>query len=789
MSADLRKAFRLGPFEVDPLRGAVTGPDGEVRHLEPKVMDVFVCLAEHAHELVTREKLLDAVWSGQVAADESLSKAIGKLRQALQDNRGDPKYIETIPKRGYRLVSVIRPIHGAKTEPSDEDARPAIGVFRSTWAYIGLSIVALGVVAIGIIAGSLWEISDTQQPQSDADWMQTVDPASIAVLPFVNVSDDPEQGYFSDGLSESLMNLLTQVAGLKVAARTSSFHFKGKTGDAAEIGKALRVAHLLEGSVRRAGDTVRVTAQLIRASDGYHLWSDEFDRDFEDIFAIQDEIAAEVVNELKDKLLDTSTPPAASSLSTGNVAALDVYYQGERQLDVGNRESILQAERLFKDALDLDEDFNLARQGILRAFLAMTGRGMITFPEWRERTEAVANEILEREPGSARALASLAFTDWSRHIPTGSGQAERLFIRALENSPRDPEILANYAHVLTYNDRPEEALAALEQALQVDPLSPRLLEAAARHGRFVHAETLRRVFPENPAGWARAAEVMLVQNRLAEAYRYFQIAEEKDPKTADYAVFSAMILASVGLLDEAQSSLESAETKGPASPIVIEGNIALMGRRGHLNQATEAVLTALRNGVQPSLLTPSVMFSMGHNMALQTDRAGEFIEAISIWSRHYGSSVLDMDNASVDNLIEFIQKVPHAPAYRAAGNDSFATELLRNGQAFFDASSTFHQYAWGFQMSVFAGDYENAMDILDTILDPGRDESLLRLRANLMDVPFPWSWWMVYEGEIAAPLRDNPRYQVILDRKNAVFAIERETIQNMINHANGAIAH
>ena len=248
-------AFDLGRWRVEPGRNAIF-QGGEERHLENRLMQTLVFLAENQGEVVTREQFFDVVWHGRVVNEEALSRAISLLRTALEDDSRHPQYIQTIPGVGYRLIA-----EAVFSDSPGERARPTAGMQAN----------------------------------------------SIAVLPFVNLSEDPANEYFSDGISEEILNVLTQVETFKVVGRTSSFVFKDRNEDLREIGRTLNVAHVLEGSVRKAGARVRITAQLIQTDDGFHLWSESFDRQLDDIFAMQDEIAFAVVEALKARLLGKAT--------------------------------------------------------------------------------------------------------------------------------------------------------------------------------------------------------------------------------------------------------------------------------------------------------------------------------------------------------------------------------------------------------------------------------------------------------------------------------------------------
>ena len=265
MSSKLLKGFSLGPWTIEPLRGVVSGPNGETHHLEPKAMDVFVCLAERANELVTRNQLLDLAWRGNTAFDEQLTRVVGDLRRALHDDPGDPTYIETVPKRGYRLIGQIRLPGGTSFEKNLTHFVSITQLKEHKLAFVIVTALALALV---YFAYNEFVIDPAQEetPATTSTQLEDINETdrwemSVAVLPFVNMSDDPGNEYFSDGLSEEILNLLARIPGPKVIGRTSTFSFKGKNEDLHVIGQTLGVKTVLEGSVRKSGDRVRITAQ------------------------------------------------------------------------------------------------------------------------------------------------------------------------------------------------------------------------------------------------------------------------------------------------------------------------------------------------------------------------------------------------------------------------------------------------------------------------------------------------------------------------------------------------
>ncbi len=220
--------------------------------------------------------------------------------------------------------------------------------------YTIIGSVVLLIIVLGVLGARQTGVDDTVEPQE-------VNYASVAVLPFVNMSSDEDNEYFSDGLTETLLHMLAQIPDLQVAARTSSFAFKGQNANVQDIASALRVAHILEGSVQKVGNQIRVTAQLIRASDGFHVWSSNYDRTVDDIFAIQDEIATEVGQELSESLLGDEKGPQLANIGTSNTDAYDLYLQALKERSTGSYGALEAAENLLKGALVIDPDFIAAK--------------------------------------------------------------------------------------------------------------------------------------------------------------------------------------------------------------------------------------------------------------------------------------------------------------------------------------------------------------------------------------------------------------------------------------------
>ena len=310
--------------------------------------------------------------------------------------------------------------------------------------------------------------------------MAAVQPLSIAVLPFVNRSNDEQDEYFSDGLADELLNVLTKIQGLRVAARSSAFTFKGKGATLGEVGRALNVATVLEGSVRKAGNRMRISVQLVKVADGYHLWSERYDRTLDDIFAVQDDIAQSVVKELRSTLLGEAVDPKAGLKATAQVAAAvkgrakdaeahRLYLQARHFIDRNTRDDTAKGIDYLKDALDRDSAFALAWAELSRAYADEAGKSWAPLAEGFERARRAVARALALEPDLAEAHAALAwilmYHDWNWR------DAEASCARALELAPGSALMLHRAGLLATNLGRFEEAIGLYRRAIEQDPLS------------------------------------------------------------------------------------------------------------------------------------------------------------------------------------------------------------------------------------------------------------------------------------------------------------------------------
>jgi TolB-like protein/Flp pilus assembly protein TadD len=321
-------------------------------------------------------------------------------------------------------------------------------------------LLAAGAAVAYVSRGSAPEESETGAPPT-----LTIDPRAIAVLPFADLSPEGDQEYFSEGISEELLSLLVKIPGLLVSARTSSFSFKGQNLEIPEIAERLHVAHVLEGSVRKSGNQVRITAQLIRADDGFHVWADTWDRSLDDIFAIQDEIAADVVAQLKVTLLG-----GAPTVEQTDPEAYALFLQARQLGRKFTAEGFEQSIALYERALEIDSDYAAAWAGLSNNYSNQTNVGLRPIDEGYRLAREAANRALAIDPEYAPAHALLGRIAMSHEGDLAA--AARHYERALRLAPTDADVLRSAASLAKNLGRLDDAFALQEYAVARDPLNP-----------------------------------------------------------------------------------------------------------------------------------------------------------------------------------------------------------------------------------------------------------------------------------------------------------------------------
>lgn len=455
-----KQAFRVGEFEVLPLEGRILAGD-RVERLRPKAMDVLCLLAATPGDVVERDTILSEVWGRTAVTDEPLTATVGELRRVLGDRRGESRYIETIPKRGYRLIAPVAPINTA--EPVDgriamqplAAAAPAADA-RHRWL---LAAVTFGlVIAIGMFV--FRGASENPAPAGPPV------PRSIAVLPFSVPDASAGDRYFGDGLALEILTTLAGVDGLRVAASNSAFEFRDRRAELEEIRGALDVDTVLDGTILREGDRLRIQVQLVDTRTGYNLWADTYDRELADAFGLQSDIARAIT----DSLSLTFLPPGRLALRGGaeSEAYLD-YLRGSYLYETARDEaSLRRAASYLETAIDRAPDFAVAR-ALLAGVWTRLGDSGFELPEVAyERGREQAEQALRIAPDLAQAHLMRGwirmYYDWD-----WAGARESL-AEALDLAPGDATVISANAALSFHLGQFDRAVSLAEMAVTLDPL-------------------------------------------------------------------------------------------------------------------------------------------------------------------------------------------------------------------------------------------------------------------------------------------------------------------------------
>jgi len=539
MSGDER--YSLGTTRLDPASGMVSGPNGQVQ-LEPRVAELAVCLARRPGQVVSRNELIDAVWNGYPGADQSLTNAASKLRQALEAAGDSRATVETVPKRGYRL--------GVPVQPDESDGRR--GRSRLVPALAGLSLLLVLVFTLPHIFES----------SNDSDIGN-----SIAVLAFEDLSPGGDHGYLSRGIAEEVLNLLAQVPDLRVVGRTSAFSFAGKDITISEIGEQLGVSHILEGSLRRQGDRLRITVQLLDAESDRHLWSETYQMRYDDIFAVQDRIATSVAEQMQLRLVGQAPTTPKTDYRTHAL-----YLRARFLFDRGSTEAAEQAGQLLVQALTRDPDHVPSLRLLARHAFTM---GKL------DLARSTVERIHSLDPGDGIAHVFRAWVAFrSRRNPEAALESVET---ALLNAPNDPEVLRLSGRLLRAMGLFDEATAVLERAVQFDPLCARCVYSLAHaylyNGDLDAAEVrIRRYVQIAEGGWITLGNILLLKGDPEAALAAYDNQKPPAGHEAWWLSGRAMAFADLGCSGEFKRTLDRLiETWEGRQPIALARVFAWTG--------------------------------------------------------------------------------------------------------------------------------------------------------------------------------------------------------------------
>ena len=461
---------KFGVFEVDLKAGEVRKA-GVRQKLAGQPFQVLQLLLEHPQEIVTREELRERLWPGNTFVDYELAlrKAINRLREVLGDSAENPHFIETIPRRGYRFLAALNPpLPGSPVSSPATTNEQLLAAQTSPTRPVLWQRIAIGAAVVVALAAVAWAVGAIGRYRVRAG-SSHASIRSIAVLPLVNLSNSPEQEYFADGMTDELITTLAKISELRVTSRTSVVRYRSQQKPIAQIAKELGVDAIIEGTVLRSGNRVRITTQLIDAATDRHLWAETYERNLGDILSVQAEVGRDVAEEVEVKL----TARERASLTTARIVnpeAYELYLKGRyfwnRRTEEGARKSI----DYFRHAIAVDPHYALAHAGLADSYLVLAGYRLVSPNEALPLAKAAALKAVELDDSLAEAHTPLAVfrVEYDVDLPG----AEKEFKRAIELNPSYATARQWYGEeVLAATGRFAEALVELRRAEQLDPLS------------------------------------------------------------------------------------------------------------------------------------------------------------------------------------------------------------------------------------------------------------------------------------------------------------------------------
>jgi TolB-like protein/DNA-binding winged helix-turn-helix (wHTH) protein/Tfp pilus assembly protein PilF len=544
-SGSPRPIIRFGVFELDQRTGELRKHGLRIK-LKGQPIDLLAMLLEHPGEVVTREELQKRLWPADTFVDfeHSLNAAIKRLRAALGDSADSPRFVETLARRGYRFIAPL-------TQPADDAPPPAAQSSKPAprrWPVL-LAAGFLLIVAIALGFG----LRETLRGRAVANPIR-----SLAVLPLANLSGDPEQDYFVDGMADALRQHLEGIHALRVISRTSSVHYRGSNKPLPEIARELNVDGIVEGSVLRSGDRVRITIQLIQVSSNSRLWSNSYEGDLRDVFALQAEVAGKIADEIRVTL----TPPDRARLARVRASSPDAYLAYSKGRFFWNKrteEDLKKAIGYFQQAVDKDPRYALAYDGLADCWAAIGWYGYLSPAATFPHAKVAVTKALSLDDSLAEAHTSLAFVslyydrDWTR--------AEREFQRGIDLNPNYASGHHWYAEFLSLVGRHEQAIAESGRARELDPLS-----------NIINTWVGSRYF------FARQYDKAIEQYRNA---------VEMDPHFVPAHLVLGHAYEQKGMLQEAIAEIERAVSLSAGSPVYVASLAHACGLAGRRTQAVK----------------------------------------------------------------------------------------------------------------------------------------------------------------------------------------------------------
>jgi TolB-like protein/DNA-binding winged helix-turn-helix (wHTH) protein len=620
MSLQTKAVFEFGRFRLDPAERQLLR-DGVPVRLPPKAFDALVFLVENRGRLLEKDELLHKVWPDTFVEESNLAQHISILRKALQGAEDDPPLIETVPTRGYRFIAEVRELRdsfldGNPLPAGTPGAGSVPGVSESGVKEVGsprrrLRVAAITLAGIVVLVAALVLMA----PIFKRERSSTPKPIeSLAVLPLQNLSGDPAQDYFADGMTEALITDLAKIPGLKVISRTSIMQYKDSHQRLPKIAQELGVDGIVEGSVLRSGDRVRITAQLVRGSTDQHIWAESYERDLRDLVVLEDEVSRSIAGQIQKRIALPAPALAAASAATVSAATLQAredYLKGRYFWNLRNEAGYLKAIEYFQTAVTEDPQYAEAYAGLADAYALLGSMPVSKIPRSTAmpRAKEMALTALKLDDSLADAHTSLAFVEM--HYEWKFPEAEQEFKRAIDLNPNYSTAHQWYAIDLAALGRMDEAVAEIQRARQTDPLSA-----------IINTDVAEILY------WARRYEEAQLQARAT---------IEMDPNFAHAHRVLERIYGDKRMFLEAiaEGQRAVALTGGDAWMLLeLASTYALAGKKTEMQDCMRRAASASPGGVLPEIgTTAEIYVELG-----EVDRAFQVLE--SLYGRREGGLIL-----------------------------------------------------------------------------------------------------------------------------------------------------
>jgi TolB-like protein/DNA-binding winged helix-turn-helix (wHTH) protein/Flp pilus assembly protein TadD len=565
--------YEFGGFQLDPVKRLLRRLDGTPVPLAPRVFDTLLYMVEHHESVIDKERIMEAVWPDSIVEENNLAQAIWKLRQVFGETPGSHSYIVTVPGRGYRFVAEVNKRNGNMVSrvPADSTTTPTSiqgpteadqtaerdqlhrkarrGTSPSNWRIFGAAIAAIIVVGLAVLffARDRSLLPSVRAPSSPAraDAVSPV-PApitekSIALLPFENRSEDKANAYFADGIEDEILTRLSNIADLKVISRTSTRQYQSKPANLREIAKQLGVANILEGSVQKVADQVRVNVQLINVQSDSHLWAETYDRKLTDIFGVESEIARGIAESLQAKLTGHEEL-ALAVRPTNNPEAYDAYLRGlsfdaRFHFSIGDADPGLKAVAFYERAVQLDPKFALAWARLSRAHEVLYFRAFDTTPARGDAAKIALENAQKLQPNSVETQLALGYYQF--RVLRDYGLAKTTFKELSKMLLGRSEVPYALGLVTQREGDWDESVAHFEQALTLDPRNAEILIDAARNYAMLRQfpaalklyDRALDIIPNDPYLTETKARLYQAQGNLKEAAKMLVEVNAQTPST------------------------------------------------------------------------------------------------------------------------------------------------------------------------------------------------------------------------------------------------------------------